>query len=125
MTTEAQKRAFRKYYLANRERILVSRKQQRLTAAMSEEGRLKWAIKSRRKKVARRLAHPDAVKALRTRYEKKYPEKCRLWTRTSNIRKQFASVVDVEVKELLVETKLLQLNIKKLLKHGETNEKRN
>ena len=36
----------------------------------------------------------------------------------------FTGVVDVEVKELLVETKLLQLNIKKLLNRGETNEKR-
>ena len=37
--------------------------------------------------------------------------------------KVFAGVVDVEKKELLIVTKLLQLNIKKLLEHGETNEK--
>ena len=37
----------------------------------------------------------------------------------------FADVeVEVEVKKLLVETKLLQLNVKKLLRHGEANEKR-
>ena len=36
--------------------------------------------------------------------------------------KVFAGVVDVEKKELLIVTKLLQLNVKKLLEHGETNE---
>ena len=42
----------------------------------------------------------------------------------ARLTKVFASVVDVEVREILVATKLLHLEVKRLLKHGETNEKR-
>jgi hypothetical protein len=63
----------------------------------------------------------DKVREYQRKRAADNPEK----TRRKYLTRMFAGVVDVKKKELLVETKLLQLNIKKLLKHGEANEKRN
>jgi hypothetical protein len=75
---------------------------------------LKYPEKKRAKLARRRIA-----------YKARYPDKVKLSKTKTHIRKMFVGVVvDAAIREMFVETKLLQLNIKKLLKHGETNEKR-
>ena len=63
----------------------------------------------------RRIANKEIAQKLSESRSRRWAVQC------------FADVeaeVEVEVKKLLVETKLLQLNIRKLLTHGEANEKR-
>jgi hypothetical protein len=69
-------------------------------------------------------AYRERQKRKRARWAERNPDKHKERGRKAQVRRQFAGVVDVEIKKLLVETKLLQLNIKKLLNRGETNEKR-
>jgi hypothetical protein len=80
----------------------------------------------KRKKESYNLRHPEKVKARiarrRANYKARYPERVKLEKMKARIRKMFVGVVDVETNKLLLETKMLQLNIKKLLKHGEANE---
>ena len=67
-----------------------------------------------------RAKNVDKVREYQRKRAAANPEK----TRRKYLTRMFAGVVDVEKKELLVETKLLQLSIKNLLQHGEANEKR-
>jgi len=112
---EARKAYNKKYYRANGERNNAKRKGCRAPRKKSSYIRVENQTP----------AYRERLKRKNKRWAEKNPSKHKEKGRKAQIRRQFAGVVDVEVKKLLVETKLLQLNIKKFLTHGETNEKRN
>ena len=62
------------------------------------------------------LKYPEKLRAkiarYRTRYRERYPEKVKLEKTKARVRKMFVGVVDVEIKKLLVETKMLQIQLK-------------
>jgi hypothetical protein len=108
---EARKKYNREYREANRELLSAKRKVYRATHA-----RPYIPVESSTP------AYRERQKRKRKRWAERNPDKYKEKLRKAQIRHQFGGVVDVEMKKLLVVTKLLQLNIKKLLNHGETNE---
>jgi len=86
--------------------------------------------------VETRMRYEETKKAWYFKNHEKHLRKCRDYYAANKekvlkqaqhrrLTKVFDGVLDASTQELLVVTKMVQLNIKKLLQHGEANEKRN
>jgi len=122
MTEEERKEHKRKLKCAERARYRA-KYPERVAAERKQRNKERPELNRERKK-RHDLKYPEQKRARLARrkktYKTRYPEKVKLARVKERIRKMFVGVVDAEVRKLLVETKLLQIQIKHI-----TSEKQN
>jgi len=117
---EKRKLVSREYYAANVEKVSAYNKKYReanreciaLYKAANRErdlARIKVHGVGYREKNKARIAEQHCA------YREDNPEKLKLYFRKHRVRKLFTGIPDATLRDLLVETKVVQLNIKKLL----------